>query len=831
MPLKKIKLTTNAGKKPIEPLEIFNKLTLRGSIENIWEPQAEALKNWYESRNDPDIVVQMNTGGGKTLVGLLMAQSLVNETKGRVLYVCPNNQLVEQTQNRTKELSLSPAIRYKGNWKNRSAFESGDVFCVTNYATIFNGKSIFRHEDIDAIIFDDAHVAENAIRSQFTLRIPNDHAAFNKILHLFRKHFANSSQAGRFEDVSDGNCSSVMFVPTFVVWEHSNELRKILVDLNVDDKEETLFAWEHLKEHLNHCCIVADRGGLEISPVVLPLSELNYFQDNVRRVYLTATLPSQASFARTFGVIKPTIIEPSGKSGDAQRLFVFVSGKDDKEQREKAQTLVSEYKCCVISPSHKKGLEWVPPSKIYDTDAGQSEIDRFRESKENEMLGLVTRYDGIDLPGDSCKVLVLDRLPTGENLIDRFIDENIRVETIRISHTATRVVQAIGRIFRSNTDHGVVLLVGPQLQSWVRTTKNRAYLPVLLQRQLLLANELAKQVEEGELSWDDLIEAIQVGDENWDEMYNEYIDNFETEASSPDTEWHVILVLQEQEAYMQLWKGQYQQAADKYAVLSETAQKHDPRLAAWYRHWRGLSLMCADDRQGAFSDFIAAANVRSELGRPSEKRESAFRPPVPDEVGQQAIKLSEWYRKNKGQIPIAIDQVKSELIYGPDTNKAEEALRVLGTLLGLDAERPDKTEGTGPDVVWKGESNPRACGFELKTEKDKNGEYPKKDISQCHDHEEWLKDKYGEGSDLMIVGPMMPVSQRANPSGLLQIVELDPFYDLLTRAKAMFEAVESGDKIDLSKKFQTWLNYYGLNWPNCVKSLDTKLAIDLKDGA
>lgn len=91
MALKKIKLSVPSGKKPIDPLNIFKKLTLRGSIENIWEPQAEALKNWHKSRDDPDVVVQMNTGGGKTLVGLLMAQSLVNETKERVLYVCPNN--------------------------------------------------------------------------------------------------------------------------------------------------------------------------------------------------------------------------------------------------------------------------------------------------------------------------------------------------------------------------------------------------------------------------------------------------------------------------------------------------------------------------------------------------------------------------------------------------------------------------------------------------------------------------------------------------------------------------------------------------------------------
>ena len=112
MALKKIKLPVAQGKKPTDPQEIFNKLTLRGSIENIWQPQGEALKKWQGKRSDSDVVVQINTGGGKTLVGLLIAQSIVNETKGRVLYVCPNNQLVEQIVDRAKEVGLIPAIRY-----------------------------------------------------------------------------------------------------------------------------------------------------------------------------------------------------------------------------------------------------------------------------------------------------------------------------------------------------------------------------------------------------------------------------------------------------------------------------------------------------------------------------------------------------------------------------------------------------------------------------------------------------------------------------------------------------------------------------------------------
>jgi hypothetical protein len=445
------------------------------------------------------------------------------------------------------------------------------------------------------------------------------------------------------------------------------------------------------------------------------------------------------------------------------------------------------------------------------------------------MLGLVARYDGIDLPGDACRILILDRLPMGENLLVRFIDESMRIETVRISHTATRVVQAIGRIFRSNTDHGVVLLVGTQLQSWVRTPNYRSYLPILLQQQLLLGVELSKLVDSKDLNWDDLMDGVLTGDENWDEMYDEYIDQFETNVSLPATEWHIDLIIREREAYEKLWQGQYPQAVSIYAELAMNAQEQDSRLAAWYRHLCGLALMCADDRQGAFSEFVAAANIRSDLGRPSQKRDAGFKPSMPTEVSQQAKNLAIWYRKKKNQINIAIRQVKTDLIYGPDTNKAEEALRVLGSLLGLHAERPDKAKGTGPDVIWESDGTPPVSGFELKTNKNKDGQYSKKDISKCHDHEEWLLNNHGGKAVLTIVGPTLPVSAKANPSTTLQVVELDPIRNLLTRVESMFDAVEVGDKTKLEKLFQMWLDYYGLNWPTCVDSLDSRLAVDLKE--
>ena len=45
MGIKNLKLSVPSSKKPTDPLDVFNKLTLRGSIENIWERKPKVSRN------------------------------------------------------------------------------------------------------------------------------------------------------------------------------------------------------------------------------------------------------------------------------------------------------------------------------------------------------------------------------------------------------------------------------------------------------------------------------------------------------------------------------------------------------------------------------------------------------------------------------------------------------------------------------------------------------------------------------------------------------------------------------------------------------------------
>ncbi|MEQ1735325.1 MAG: DEAD/DEAH box helicase family protein, partial [Rhodoglobus sp.] len=216
------------SKRPIDPRVIFNGLTLRGNVENLWTPQGEALDGWHKARDKQATTIEMPTGGGKTLVGLLVAQSLSNEGRGKVLYVCPTNQLVEQTAAKAREVGLGVATYMKRKWTNQDAYTTNQGPCITSYAAAFTARSIFRKDDIDAIILDDAHVAAQELRSRFTLTIDDKHPAFQPL----RKHLAplaaQMRKTSRFDEACAGDPNAMVFFPAFTATRNGPALTNVL---------------------------------------------------------------------------------------------------------------------------------------------------------------------------------------------------------------------------------------------------------------------------------------------------------------------------------------------------------------------------------------------------------------------------------------------------------------------------------------------------------------------------------------------------------------------------------------------------------------------------
>lgn len=145
-------------------------------LNDLYASQAEVLDGWYNRRTEKDLVVKLHTGSGKTLVGVLIAQSVMNETGEPVIYLAPTNQLVDKVLAKSREYGI-PALPYTKGRPLPAEFYDGKSVLVGAHETLFNDRSKLgvrgSGQEVvkaGAIIFDDAPVPLRSVREEFTLR-------------------------------------------------------------------------------------------------------------------------------------------------------------------------------------------------------------------------------------------------------------------------------------------------------------------------------------------------------------------------------------------------------------------------------------------------------------------------------------------------------------------------------------------------------------------------------------------------------------------------------------------------------------------------------------
>ena len=122
-----------------------------------------------KAQKSRDVLISLNTGSGKTLLGVLVGYGK-DEKQGKCVYVCSTIDLVKQTEKEAAKLGINPTT-YTSSDFNNTDFEQGKTFCITTYAAVFNARTTFRKHGVNKFVLDDAHVAEKAIRDLFTLKI------------------------------------------------------------------------------------------------------------------------------------------------------------------------------------------------------------------------------------------------------------------------------------------------------------------------------------------------------------------------------------------------------------------------------------------------------------------------------------------------------------------------------------------------------------------------------------------------------------------------------------------------------------------------------------
>ena len=118
----------DARARPTDPREIFKRRPSGEGVANdLWRGQAEALEEWFKDQKDETLIL-LNTGAGKTIIGLLIAQSLVAQGTKNVVYVCSTIDLIKQTAAEAARLGIAVTCRSGGKFDN-DLFSQGKAFC------------------------------------------------------------------------------------------------------------------------------------------------------------------------------------------------------------------------------------------------------------------------------------------------------------------------------------------------------------------------------------------------------------------------------------------------------------------------------------------------------------------------------------------------------------------------------------------------------------------------------------------------------------------------------------------------------------------------------
>jgi hypothetical protein len=154
------------------------------------------------------LVIKMNTGGGKTIVGLLIARSCLNEEAGPVAFLVPDNYPSTMSAMRPGVWGSTPRPTL-GHSHTQVAARSWSS-CFRGYSTASPCSGSVEAQGVprpirtwDPII-DDAHTCLAKAEQEFRLTVPSSEAAYGKILELFAD-VASSPPPGSWTYVPSGS--------------------------------------------------------------------------------------------------------------------------------------------------------------------------------------------------------------------------------------------------------------------------------------------------------------------------------------------------------------------------------------------------------------------------------------------------------------------------------------------------------------------------------------------------------------------------------------------------------------------------------------------------
>jgi len=428
------------------------------------------------------------------------------------------------------------------------------------------------------------------------------------------------------------------------------------------------------------------------------------FSEAPRRIYMSATIADDSEIIRTFDADPRSVqdaLSSRSLAGVSERMILIPDLMPFKfDARKTIETLVEwtskqNFGAIILVPSNKAAEQW---SGIATVATGSREVEALVEALQARTTSgpavFANRYDGIDLPGDSCRLLVMSGLPAGTSDYEIFRASALYGGATITRMLAQRIEQGIGRGARGSGDHCVVLLAGSNLAGWIAKEANFRFLTSATRAQLEMGAEISKEVR----NLKDLAQTIRrsfARDKAWIEYHAETLAEL-VDVDEPDAR-RIGLATGERKA-INLWHdGYHEQAIAKIEKSLDDLKTLDPQTQGWMEQ---LAARIADrwGNKDRVEDLQRQAYAHNRnLLRP--KILPPYRPlPIPGAQERNVVHQIGGYRLRRGFLHSFEDAV-AHLHHDAPSNQFEQALADLAVMIGLSSERHD-ARGEGPDVLW-----------------------------------------------------------------------------------------------------------------------------------